>query len=78
MAKRRYPIVIEKAHGTSYGVYSPDVPGCVSAGDTPEEALANYRDALAFHLESLHDDGQPAPQAVSRVDYVELDVTEAA
>jgi predicted RNase H-like HicB family nuclease len=39
----------------------PDVPGCFSAGDTLEEALANAREAIAAHLQALSEDGQPVP-----------------
>ena len=39
--------LVHKDDGTSYGVRFPDVPGCVSAGDTFEEAVANAAGALA-------------------------------
>jgi predicted RNase H-like HicB family nuclease len=45
-----YIALVHKDEGTSYGVSFPDVPGCVSAGDTFEEAVANAVEALAGHL----------------------------
>ena len=36
-----YIALVHKDEGTSYGVSFPDVPGCISAGDTLEEAVAN-------------------------------------
>lgn len=46
----RYCAVIEKEDGSCYGVSFPDVPGCFSAGDTLEEAIANSKSALILHL----------------------------
>jgi predicted RNase H-like HicB family nuclease len=71
----RYAVVIEKGK-KNYGVYVPDIPGCVSVGDTVEECLANIREALQAHLAGMHEDGDRAPDPVSLVDYV--DVTMAA
>lgn len=34
-----------------YGVFCPELPGCASAGDTEEEALANIQEAIALYLE---------------------------
>ena len=42
-----YIALVHKDAGTSYGVSFPDVPGCVSAGDTFEDAVANAGEALA-------------------------------
>ncbi|KAB2876452.1 MAG: HicB family protein, partial [Bauldia sp.] len=36
-----YVALVHKNAGTSYGVSFPDLPGCISAGDTLDEALAN-------------------------------------
>jgi len=48
--------------GSSWGVTFPDVPGCVSAGDTFEEAVENGREALSGHLAALQADGDPIPE----------------
>jgi predicted RNase H-like HicB family nuclease len=58
----RFPIAIEpgtKKH--AYGVTVPDLPGCFSAGDTLDEAIAGAREAILLHVEGLLDDGQPVP-----------------
>jgi len=58
----RYPVVIEpgdKRH--VHGVVVPDLPGCFSAGDTLDEALANAREAVVLHLEGLLDAGESIP-----------------
>ncbi|BAR97813.1 DNA-binding protein [Blastochloris viridis] len=56
-----YLALVHKDAGTSYGVSFPDVPGCVSAGDTLEEALANAAEALGGHLALLATDGDSVP-----------------
>jgi predicted RNase H-like HicB family nuclease len=60
-----YIALVHKDEGTSYGVSFPDVPGCISAGDTLEEAVANAGEALAAHLALMRDDGDaiPAPRS---------------
>ena len=39
----------------------PDLPGCMSDGETPEEAIANVQDAIAAWIEAAHDLGRPVP-----------------
>ncbi|MCH8913701.1 MAG: type II toxin-antitoxin system HicB family antitoxin, partial [Planctomycetes bacterium] len=51
----RYGIVIEKANG-NYSAYVPDLPGCISTGNTVEEAEEQIREAIRFHLEGLKAD----------------------
>ena len=53
---------MHKDVGTSYGVSFPDVPGCVSAGDTFEQAVANASEALAGHFAVMRADGEALPQ----------------
>jgi predicted RNase H-like HicB family nuclease len=60
-----YIALVHKDEGTSYGVSFPDVPGCISAGDTFEEAVANAAEGLAFHFAGMCKDGDaiPAPRS---------------
>jgi predicted RNase H-like HicB family nuclease len=67
----RYAIVIEKA-GSNYSAYVPDLPGCVATGATIEEVEAQIREAIAFHVEGLREDGLPVPAPASRVEYVDI------
>ena len=39
----------------------PDLPGCMSDGETPEEALINVRDAILTWIEAAGDMGHPVP-----------------
>ena len=47
----------------NYGVSFPDVPGCMTAGDTLDEAMENASEALVFHIEGMREDGDPLPRA---------------
>jgi predicted RNase H-like HicB family nuclease len=67
----RYAVVIEKG-ARNYSAYVPDLPGCVSVGDTLEEAKAEIREAIEFHLEGMREDGFPIPKPSSRAEYVEV------
>ena len=58
----RYPIVIHKDKGSSYGVIVPDLPGCFSAGDTLDETFAMAREAIECHIEGLLMDGVAIPE----------------
>ena len=63
-----YPIAIEIGTDTqAFGVVVPDRPGCFSAGDTLEEALANAEEAIAVWMEAELDAGRsiPLPSALS-------------
>ncbi len=57
----RYLIIIEKA-GDTYSAYCPDLPGCIATGATIEETKESMREAIAFHLEGMLEDGDPIPQ----------------
>ena len=67
----RYAIVIEKAEG-NYSAYVPDLPGCVATGVTVAETEAEIREAIAFHLEGMREDGLAIPVPQSHVEYVEI------
>ena len=57
MRQLRYPIIIEKGP-TSYGAYSPDLPGCVAAGDTIDELKQLMKEAIELHLRGMLEDGE--------------------
>lgn len=65
-----YVVIIEGEPG-SYGAYVPDLPGCVSVGETVEEVRNLIREAIPFHLEGLRAAGEPVPAPNSvLVDFV--------
>jgi predicted RNase H-like HicB family nuclease len=58
----RYPIAIEpRTNEIAYGVIIPDLPGCFSAGDTLEEAIAGAEEAGLAWIEAALDAGDPIP-----------------
>ena len=67
----KYLVVFEKA-GDNYSAYSPDVPGCIATGGTRDDVEKNIRQAIAFHIEGLMQDGLPLPEQESFTEYVEV------
>ena len=61
-AEREYDVVLEPQPDGGYTVYVPDLPGCVSEGRTPEEAVEMIRDAMRGYLDSLRERGYEPPQ----------------
>jgi predicted RNase H-like HicB family nuclease len=53
VAGGKFHIVMEKQEGGGYAVYVPELPGCVSQGDTENEALSNIKEAMDLYLEEL-------------------------
>jgi predicted RNase H-like HicB family nuclease len=68
---RRFLIVVEKANG-NYSAYSPDLPGCVATGATPEETEAHMREAIDMHIKGLREDRLPIPEPSATAAYVEI------
>lgn len=63
----RYPIAIEPGtESAAFGIVVPDLPGCFSAGDTLDEALANTEEAIAAWIDAALDAGEevPAPSSL--------------
>jgi len=67
----RYTIVIEQGD-TSFGAYVPDLPGCVAAAPTREEAVKLIHEAIDEHLQVLREEGMPIPAPRSTVEYAEV------
>jgi predicted RNase H-like HicB family nuclease len=57
-----YPVAIHKDRRSDYGVTVPDLPGCFSAGETLDEALAMAREAVELHIEGLIEEGAAVPK----------------
>jgi predicted RNase H-like HicB family nuclease len=58
----QYIALLHKNGRKGYGVSFPDFPGCVSAGNTIEDALREAAEALALHVEGMRDDGDKIPK----------------
>jgi predicted RNase H-like HicB family nuclease len=68
---KKYLIVVEQTQ-TGFSAFSPDLPGCVSTGCTREDVELNMREAIAFHLDGLREEGQAVPEPRTYSAYVEL------
>jgi predicted RNase H-like HicB family nuclease len=64
-----YLIVIE-GDDESFSAYSPDLPGCVAAGDSQREVEQLMREAIQLHIESLRAHGDPVPEPKTAARYV--------
>jgi len=67
---QKYIALFEEVKGKeSYGVVFPDFPGCISAGDTFEEAMQMAHEALAGHVNLLKAEGGkiPAPRTLDQI-----------
>jgi predicted RNase H-like HicB family nuclease len=62
---RQYIALIHKDAESDFGVSFPDLPGCVTAGATLDEARDMAAEALALHLEGLTEDGEAIPEPSS-------------
>lgn len=61
--KMRLKIVLEPSDEGGYTAYVPVLPGCISEGDSKEEAIKNIREAIELYLEPVDDDFIPPEKA---------------
>jgi antitoxin HicB len=58
----RYVVVLTpEPDGSAWNVTVPALPGCLTWGETPEVAIANAREAIAGHVATLRNLGEPVP-----------------
>ena len=65
MSPLRYSVLVSplsQEDGGGFLATVPDLPGCMSDGETPQEALANVQDAIESWIEAAHDLGRDVPQ----------------
>ena len=63
----KYDVVFEEQPDEGYTVTVPSLPGCISEGDTFEEAKNNITEAITAYLESLAKDGEDVPEGNSNI-----------
>ena len=73
----KYIAVIEKT-GNGYSAYLLDLPGCIAAGDTLAETKELIRQAAAYHVEMMAEDGEAIPEPTSAVVEVDVPIPAAA
>lgn len=67
---REYAVVYERGESgeENWGAYVPDLPGCITTGETLDEARRNIREAVQLHLEGLRAEGLPIPEPTTEVE----------
>jgi antitoxin HicB len=69
MPSLEYPVLVEPLpaeEGGGFLATVPDLPGCMSDGETPEEAVSNVQDAILAWLEAARDLGHEIPKPSRR------------
>jgi len=66
-------VAIHKDADSSYGVSVPDLPGCITAGDTIDEALTMAKQAIELHLEGMLDDNLEVPNPTDDIERLRND-----
>lgn len=61
-----YIVVVEQADDGSFSAFVPDLPGCVTSGDTIDEVRTMIEEAVAAHVDSLRRHGEPVPQPAAK------------
>jgi predicted RNase H-like HicB family nuclease len=67
----KYTVVLQRENDGGYVATVPALPGCVSQGDTREEALKNIEEAMELYLEDVKAADEPIPTEDGR-EYVEV------
>jgi predicted RNase H-like HicB family nuclease len=64
-----YRILLREENEGGYTVIVPSLPGCITFGDTIDEAIAMAEEAIALYLESLHEHGEAIPTEKRTLEY---------
>lgn len=70
----KFKVIFEWNEEGGYTVTVPGLPGCITEGDTFEEALANSKEAILGYIEALKIQGQPLPDKDPRLFFGEVEV----
>jgi predicted RNase H-like HicB family nuclease len=70
---KKYLIIFEKTK-TGYSAYSPDIDGCIAAGNTMEDAEKKMQEAIEFHFEGMKEMGLVIPEPHSSSAYLAIAV----
>ena len=72
MKKLTYLAVFEKSK-SGYGVYFPDIPGCITCGDNFEHASRMAEEVLGLHIYGMEKDKEPLPKRTDKIPEHEKD-----
>ena len=68
----QYAVIIEHAPDSNYSAYVPDLPGCVSTGDSLEQVQREIQSAISFHIRGMREDGEAIPEPSTQVSYADV------
>lgn len=74
----RFLVYLEPAEEGGYIVSAPALPGCVTQGDTKEEALAMVQDAIRGYILSLGKHGESLPTGYEAGEFKVVEIETAA
>lgn len=63
MTEMKIQVILEPSEDGGYTVFVPSLPGCISEGESREEAILNIREAIELYLEPVEDDQTFSPNA---------------
>ncbi|MBU0592030.1 type II toxin-antitoxin system HicB family antitoxin [Candidatus Micrarchaeota archaeon] len=63
----KYHVVLEKQQEGGYTAYIPELPGCISEGDSEEETMKNIEEAMELYLEELKSSNLKNPTTLVKV-----------
>jgi len=67
-----YTVILEREADGGFVVSVPALPGCVSQGDSRQEALLNIREAIELYIEDCREADDPVPEEAGR-EYIEVE-----
>lgn len=70
----KYDVVFEEQPEGGYTALVPSLPGCISEGDTFEEAKKNISDAIKLYLEDMEADGEEIPEDKGSVFVAQIEI----
>jgi predicted RNase H-like HicB family nuclease len=68
----RFTVVLEREDDGGFVASVPALPGCVSQGDSRDEAMKNVREAIEVYIEDCRESGEPIPSESGR-EFVDID-----
>lgn len=71
---KEFTVIFEKGQEgeENWGAYVPDLPGCITTGDTFEEAERNIKEAIKGHIAALQQTNQPIPEPTTKAAIVQI------
>jgi len=66
---RTYRIVLRKEPEGAYKAFVPSLPGCITCGDSVEQALEMAKEAIEGYIAVLQEEGEPVPDDNETLEY---------